>query len=323
LQFSTKIPLTPLENQFFNQENDVMLLGSCFSENMKPYFKKHGFSVASNPFGILYNPISIAKHIANIANNNTDLGNSIVETKQGFSSLWVHSLFNATSHITLQQKYDERISSLNQQLKEKPNTFIITLGSAWVYKHLATEIICANCHKINQTEFTKQILSIAQITEALQDIIANILKLNPQHQIIFTLSPVRHIKDGFVQNMQSKALLHIAIQKVLAQNIKNTKISYFPAFELMMDELRDYRFYKKDLLHPNTLAIEYIWEKFVMSYFNQKTQQIGFEVFKYFQLKKHKLLSSEPSAAQFHHEKILALKNKLIKIFPHIRLAQK
>lgn len=323
MQFSTKIPFTPLENQFFNQENEVMLLGSCFSENMKPYFKRNGFKVSSNPFGIIYNPINIAKHLANIANNNADLENSVVETNMGFSSLLFHSSFNAKSSAALQTKYKEEISRLNQKLREKSYTFIITLGSAWVYKHLEKNIICANCHKINQNKFSKQLLAIKDIEESLQGIINYILQLSAQHQIIFTVSPVRHIKDGFVQNMQSKALLHAGIQNMLVGKNIQYKVSYFPAFELMMDELRDYRFYKKDLLHPNSLAIEYIWEKFVLSYFSQKTQQIGSDISKYYQLKKHKILSTEPNTMLLHQKKIELLKDSLIQKYPNILHSKK
>jgi len=323
LQFSTKIPFAPLKGHLFDQENAVMLLGSCFSENMKPYFKRSGFKVRNNPFGILYNPINIAQHIANIANNNSDLAQSIIATHMGYSSLLVHSSFYETSATQLQDKYTNTIGNLNKQFITKPHTFIITLGSAWVYKHLATDTICANCHKIKQGEFVKILLSPQEIITALQNIVTHVFKLNTKHQIIFTVSPVRHIKDGFVENTHSKAILHQGIQTVLKENLSANKISYFPAFELMMDELRDYRFYKKDLLHPNAVAIQYIWEKFVQTYFNQKTQQISQEVNKYYLLKKHKIFSKETSVSQQHYEKINALFQFLKDKYPLIYLKNK
>ena len=141
---------------------------------------------------------------------------------------------------------------------ETTSNIIITLGTAWVYRHIASKKIVANCHKVPQKEFQKELLITDEIKTSLENCMALVKKVNPNAQFIFTVSPVRHLKDGFVENQRSKAHLITALH----QMINGNDVSYFPAYEIMMDELRDYRFYGKDMLHPNELAVDYIWEKF-------------------------------------------------------------
>ena len=157
---------------------------------------------------------------------------------------------------------NESIKSTHLQIKNSTH-IIITLGTAWVYRHLESDIIVANCHKVPQKQFAKELLSIEEISESLQAIVGLIRSVNPKAVIIFTVSPVRHLKDGFVENAQSKAHLIAAVHEVVEPR---NYIHYFPSYEIMMDELRDYRFYDDDMVHPNTAAINYIWERFQESW---------------------------------------------------------
>ena len=174
------------------------------------------------------------------------------------------------------------LNGLNLQLKTfKEHLFsashiVITLGSAWVYWHLKTNMLVANCHKIPQQEFRKELLSVETISKSLESLLSAIQKVNPTVTFIFTVSPVRHIKDGFVENMVSKAHLISAIHKILDLSLRaqSRSLHYFPSFEIVMDELRDYRFYAKDMLHPNETAIDYIWEKFKTVWIDAKTEAL-------------------------------------------------
>src|SRR5690606_41752639 len=151
-----------------------------------------------------------------------------------------------------------------------------TLFRSWVYRCLETDTLVANCHKIPQKNFLKELLSVDEILQALEAIVHLIKTANPQAILIFTVSPVRHLKDGFIENTQSKAHLITAIHKLLNQkpSSANRQSHYFPSYELMMDELRDYRFYAEDMIHPNQTAINYIWEKFKMVWISEKTSNV-------------------------------------------------
>ena len=151
---------------------------------------------------------------------------------------------------------------------------VITLGTAWVYRHIHSNELVANCHKIPQKEFTKELLSANAIRESLQDIIAMIAGVNPAAQIIFTISPVRHIKDGFTQNQWSKANLISALHDILNTEYRTLNTSYFPSYEIMMDELRDYRYYAEDMIHPSQTAIDYIWERFTQAWVAEESEGV-------------------------------------------------
>ncbi len=154
----------------------------------------------------------------------------------------------------------------------KASHIIITLGTAWVYKDVETQKRVANCHKLPQKQFTKELLTESEIEESLKQIISKIRKVNESASVIFTISPVRHLKDGFVENQRSKANLISAVGKIMESASSNKNLYYFPAFEIMLDELRDYRFYAEDMVHPNNLAIDYIWEKFKSVWISEKAE---------------------------------------------------
>lgn len=257
MQLSTKIPVQT-GNKPIDYQSEVVLLGSCFAENMGAKFEYFKFKNFQNPFGILFHPSAIERLVENALNKKEYTSSDIFCHQDLWHSFDAHSKLSNVSP-------DALIQTLNTQLEEtfaqlhKASHIIITLGTAWVYEALASGKYVANCHKVPQKEFQKKLLSISDIESSLQHIIAQIQNINRQATIIFTISPVRHIKDGFVENTQSKSHLFAALHAVIS---RSSNCHYFPSFEIVMDELRDYRFYKRDMIHPNELAIDYIWEKF-------------------------------------------------------------
>ncbi len=296
-----------------NHSCTIQLLGSCFAENMVSYFKKDGFDVSANPFGILYNPISIAKLLKLIVEKRDLDKGSFITNNNGTGSLLLHSSFAAKDEYALQKKFNDMSNIYYEKLTSLANVHIISIGTSWIYEHIDKKIICGNCHKLPQSQFRKRLLSINEVSDALNEI-ATILKQS-NTKIIFTVSPVRHLKDGFENNQLSKSILHLCMQEVKE---KNDNVFYFPAYEIMMDDLRDYRFYESDLLHPNRLAISYLYDFFWQRYFSETTQQICEQISKYVLLKNHKLMSKEIDKVADFKQKILDEKKRLVQTFPNL-----
>jgi hypothetical protein len=204
---------------------------------------------------------------------------------------------------------------MHQQINASTH-IIITLGTAWVYRYIATDKIVANCHKIPQKQFQKELLSINDIVASLENIIALIRSLNPKVNFIFTVSPVRHLKDGFVENNRSKSHLLSAIHQIVEPR---KQMFYFPSYEIMMDELRDYRYYNQDMIHPNNVALEYIWEKFKAVWLTEDAIGISLKLANIQTKKAHRPFNPNSDA----HQKFLANLQLEIediqKEFPHIK----
>ena len=264
MQFTTKIPVQ--KSSFpIDYDSKIMLLGSCFVENMGNKFDYFKFQATTNPFGIIFNPVSLKKIIERSVQKNYFSENDIFFHNESWHCFEVHSELSNPDKDTFLESLNDLIRLTNQQLNDSTH-IIITLGTSWVYRNIESNEIVANCHKVPQKQFTKELLSINQTEESLQSIISLIHSVNPNCNFIFTVSPVRHIKDGFVENTLSKAhlvaALHFSISQLPSSN-------YFPAYEIMMDELRDYRFYTEDMLHPNQTAIDYIWIQFFENYISE------------------------------------------------------
>lgn len=252
-----------------------MALGSCFAENMSEKFEYFKFQNSVNPFGIIFNPISIEKLVNRFVNKIEFTEKDIFFHNDLWHCYEVHSeLSNPNKEIFLKE-LNQIIEKSNNQIIDSTH-LIITYGTSWVYRNIESNEIVANCHKVPQKQFTKEILSIETIEESIENTITLIQKVNPNCNFIFTVSPVRHIKDGFVENQRSKAHLISAIQGII--NSQFTIHNYFSSYEIMMDELRDYRFYAEDMLHPNQTAIDYIWERFSENYISDESQQVMVEV---------------------------------------------
>jgi len=265
LQFTTKIPVQ--KSAFpIDYNSKIMLLGSCFAGNMGEKFQYFKFQAITNPFGIIFNAVSLEKLIRRAVENRMFTENDIIFHNDLWHCFEVHSELSNPYKDAFLESLNDLIRLTNQQLNDSTH-IIITLGTSWVYRNIESNEIVSNCHKVPQKQFTKELLSINQTEESLQSIISLIHSVNPNCNFIFTVSPVRHIKDGFVENTLSKAHLVAAIHKTITHN--PSLITYFPAYEIMMDELRDYRFYTEDMLHPNQTAIDYIWIQFFENYISE------------------------------------------------------
>ncbi len=268
---------TPPKFDFeISHKQNLFLLGSCFSENIGALLSDHKFKTYANPNGILFNPASIHQCLTDILNLK-DLSDNYILTRNGlFFSYLHHTSINAISASELKEKINFQTKQAYNSLKDS-DVLIITFGTAFFYHHLTSGQVVANCHKQPQQIFEKNILAVNEIVSAYNGLIKKIQNFNPNLKIVFTVSPVKHLKDGVIENTLSKSTLLVAIHELIKQH-KN--LYYFPAYELVNDDLRDYRFYKEDLAHPNEQAINYVWKKFSNACFSEKTISVNKEIAK-------------------------------------------
>ncbi|UUC45686.1 GSCFA domain-containing protein [Flavobacterium cerinum] len=273
MQFRTQIPVFKSTNPI-DYTSQIVSLGSCFAVNMSEKLDYFRFQNYCNPFGILFHPLAIAKLFEYALRNKQFTESDIFFHNEQWHSFDAHSDLNETDKNQLLDNLNSATVQTKKQLSGATHV-IITLGTAWVYRKLENDQIVANCHKVPQKQFKKELLSVEAIRENLEKIMDIVLQFNPEAKLIFTVSPVRHIKDGFVENQWSKANLITAIHQVISES---AVASYFPSYEIMMDELRDYRFYTEDMIHPNPVAIDYIWERFTTAWITEEAQQVMKEV---------------------------------------------
>ena len=265
MNFTTKIPIQKYEHAI-TYDSKIMLLGSCFAENMGKKFEYFKFHSTTNPFGIIFNPVSLAKMVERCVQKNYFTEDDIFYHNEIWHCFEVHSELSNPDKDVFLNSLNEIIDLTHTQLNDSTH-IIITLGTSWVYRNIETNQIVANCHKVPQKLFSKELLSPEIIAQSIESILFTISVLNPNCKCIFTVSPVRHLKDGFSENTLSKAHLIAALHKTITHY--PSPINYFPSYEIMMDELRDYRFYAEDLLHPNPTAIDYIWIQFQENYISE------------------------------------------------------
>src|SRR5680860_447677 len=261
MKLQTQIPIEKAGNQI-GYGSQLLLLGSCFVENIGRKLDYFKFRQLQNPFGILFHPLAVEKLMARALQKEAYSESDILYRNGRWHCFDAHSTLSDTSKENLLQKLNDALEATSSQIA-KISHIIITLGTAWAYRHTKSGNIVANCHKVPQGEFSKELFSIKQIANSLERTIKHARSINKDIQFIFTVSPVRHLKDGFVENQRSKAHLISAVHEVFKTSVTPSAVEgYFPSYEIMMDELRDYRFYDRDMIHPNQLAIDYIWEKF-------------------------------------------------------------
>ena len=273
MQFRTIIPIEKSENQI-DYNSNLLLMGSCFAENIGAKFYYFKFSHLVNPFGVIFNPVSIEKLVERLVNDKKFTEADIFFHNDLWHSFEVHSELSNPDKEVFLNKLNTLLKETRSRLSEVTH-FQITYGTSWVYRNAESKEIVANCHKVSQKQFTKELLSIETIQNSIQNTIQLVHKINSSCHFIFTVSPVRHSKDGFLENTVSKAHLSSAIHH---SQLTIDNLCYFPSYEIMMDELRDYRFYSDDMLHPNQTAIDYIWERFSQSFINEKEAETMQEV---------------------------------------------
>jgi hypothetical protein len=260
----------PASAEKISYQSRCLFMGSCFTGEIGGRMFSLKFPVLVNPFGTLFNPASICDNLEILIEGRT------------FSpdDLFLHNgMWFSFSHYTGFDRPDlqECLSLVNNSLQEGSsfirdcNYILITLGTAWTFIYKATGKVVANCHKLPSAEFTRRLLEPEEICEKYDRMLAALKKINPGARILFTVSPVRHWKDGAVNNQVSKSILLLSIHRMMK---KHSTVGYFPAYEIFMDELRDYRFYSSDMLHPSETGSSYIWERFCSAYMDEDSKKI-------------------------------------------------
>jgi len=277
MSFFTEIDIPEFPSKM-DYSKSMMLMGSCFTENIGQILLDLKFDVDMNPFGILYNPESIANSLKILLEKRIFTEKDVFRDHGLWNSSYHHSRFSDIDRDVCLQKINDRIVSSTEFLK-KADFLILTFGTAWVYELKSTGKIVSNCHKLPGSDFKRFRLKVHEITEVYRELLEQILEKNPGIKVIFTVSPIRHWKDGAVENQLSKATLLLSIDQ-LNRGFGNQVCGYFPSYEIMMDELRDYRFYAEDMLHLSPVATDYIFERFSKVMITSESKDISKKILK-------------------------------------------
>jgi hypothetical protein len=269
MKFRTEISLPSAAFAITHQQRG-MAIGSCFAESIAQRMLCGGLTVDVNPFGTLYNPLSIAAGLQCLIDRRRYTADDLFLYEGVYHSFSHHSRFSDSDCATALDRINTRIDHSAAFLQEA-DYLMITFGTARVYRRASTGEVVANCHKLPAGEFVEQCLGVEAIVDCWRSLIPALRRLNPALKLLFTVSPVRHLKDGAHANQLSKAVLLLAVD-ALTQS--GAEVYYFPAYEIVLDDLRDYRFYASDLIHPNAQAEAYIWEKMEEAYFDASTQAL-------------------------------------------------
>ena len=289
--FRTEIKVDPSKHKLSYNSN-IFLIGSCFSNNIGEKLNSLKFNSIINPFGVLYNPVSIYNALEFLLLKKQFSEEDISFYNEKWFSFYHHTSFsNENKNECLNNINSSIIKSID--FFNKADFLIITFGTARVYRYKKSNKIVSNCHKIPAKEFDHELLSIENIVDIYEKIIKKLNSLNNALHIIFTVSPIRHWKDGAYGNQISKSILLLAIKELIS---KFNNCNYFPGYEIMMDDLRDYRFYEPDMLHPNQVAVDYIWEKFSNTYIDEKSRSVFPDIQKIINAYNHKPSNPELKA---------------------------
>lgn len=314
MDFRTTINI-PESDVKMDHSHVSMLFGSCFSTHIGTKLQQHKFQVDINPFGIMYNPFSIAQGINRLLKRRAYTEEELVYHQGLYHSLMHHGHFSSPDKEATLEMINKRFTEAADTIQQA-DFMLVTLGTAYVYWKLDSGEIAGNCHKLPENNFHRALLTDEDIMSEWSDVIDELIEINPRMKVIFTVSPVRHWKDGARQNLLSKSSLHLAIDKLEERYPEN--VTYFPAFEIMLDELRDYRFYDSDMLHPSAVAIDYIWERFSDTYFSDKTKAINKEWIKIRKALEHRPIHPENEHYQFFLENTKEKLEGFSRNHPHI-----
>jgi hypothetical protein len=263
-----------------------IFMGSCFTENIGTRMEKLKYDVDINPFGILYNPFSVSNGLRILLQQKEFKSEDLIFADGLWHSFSHHGRFSSADENEALEQINSRIKSSAGFLKNAGFLFI-TFGTAWIYKFKKTGQPVSNCHKIPAKEFERVRLNVDEIVDEYRDLLTEIRKVNPSLKVVFTVSPIRHWKDGAIENQRSKAVLLLAIDKLINE-FGDDYCAYFPAYEIVMDELRDYRFYAEDMIHISDVAVEHIWEKFQSALIDKESQQVAAHVQKIVKAASHR-----------------------------------
>ena len=314
-QFRTIVDI-PVFKTKLDHRNEILLIGSCFSENIGNKLKESKFNVEINPFGILYNPLSIANSFNILLEKHYFASDDLFYYNDVWNSFYHHSRFSHEDKEVCLININSRIDKASETIK-KASFIFITLGTAWVYESIEKKFVVSNCHKLPAEKFNRYSLNETDIIDRFKSLFESLRSINPSLQIVLTVSPIRHWKDGAVNNQVSKSILLLASSKLVDTF---DYVHYFPGYEIVMDELRDYRFYGEDMLHPNNVAVEYIWQRFCETFMDEQTLKIMKEYEKISKAMQHRPFNKNTNT--YHDFKINMIKKiKAIKSkYPYLDL---
>lgn len=283
MKFITETEINPIP-KLIEHSDRIISIGPCFAEEISGKFYSSRFQLLKNPFGIIYNPFSIQRAAAIIASGRRYAADDLIFHNGLYQSIDHHGDFSHPESAVSLELINKMLDRTADFLPEA-EWCIITLGTAWYFRFIKTGTVAANCHRFPADSFSRLRMSVSEASEALEDTLNLFRRINPDIRFIFTVSPVRHWRDGFVDNTRSKAVLHLAVEDVCKTHPESF---YFPSYELLMDDLRDYRFYKEDMFHPNDSAVDYIWEKFSGSFISKSSRESMDEVERFIRALEHR-----------------------------------
>ena len=289
IKFSTEVKL-PVFKKKMGYRDRSMMVGSCFAEKIGTYLDELCLPVMVNPFGVLYNPVSIANSLRLLLSDKKFTEQDLFYSDGLYHSFSHHSRFSGPDPVATLQGINFKINEATDILKNCHH-LLVTFGTSWVFEHKLEGVVVSNCHKLPASTFNRYSLSVRQIAEEWMQLIDQMRSLNPDLHLIFTVSPIRHLSDGAHQNQLSKATLLLAIEELISR-YGDEVISYFPAYEIVHDELRDYRFYASDMTHPSEVAVDFIREKFAAAILDSEALKIISELNIILAALKHKTMNS-------------------------------
>jgi len=306
--FRTEVNISSVSKPF-KITNRFLTAGSCFAEVMGRKMQHYKIPALINPFGTIFNPLSLCKLLQQALSPDQEFTGEIVERDGYWYAYDLHSSFNAPTRSQLIQNIQQQFRQ-TQAFMAQTDVLILTFGTAVAYVHQESQQVVANCHKIPQRYFKKHVISILEMLDAFRRLYAALQQLNPNLRIILTVSPVRHLKETLELNSVSKSILRVFCHEIVRET---PAACYFPAYEIMLDDLRDYRFYKPDMIHPSEVAEDYIWRKFKQAYFDQNFQSFTAEWDQIQQALQHRPFQPESAAHQAFLRNTL---NRLEKLQP-------
>ena len=296
MRFRTEISLHPLA-EGIDHSAKIFALGSCFAESISERLQKAKFSVTTNPFGVLFNPLSIASAIERLSDTRAFAVCDIREGREGFFSFDAHSSLDGKTQTEIFANLNQAVAQGSKALHDA-DWVILTFGTAWVYEREGK--VVANCHKQPAKEFERRRLSVEEIVERYRTLFEGILR---DKRVILTVSPVRHLGDGLQENSVSKAILRLAVEELVE---KYENAHYFPSYEILIDDLRDYRYYAEDLAHPSKMAVEYVWERFCEYALTDKARELLPKIEPIVLAAEHRPFNPESAAHRAFCSKMLA-----------------
>jgi len=316
--FRTILKINKSRTDISHHQN-IILMGSCFSEHMGQKLEHAGFQTIINPFGIVYNPVSLHIQINRLLNQRYYEPSELVHYNELWHSFDHHGSFSGIDNTAVCDSINKQLSGATK-VSAGETTWLITLGTAYYYALADQQKVVSNCHKFPGSFFSKKRITIETGIRLLTETFEEIFQSNPLSKIILTVSPVRYLRDGIIENQRSKAILQLISESLC--EIFPDRVEYFPAYELIMDDLRDYRFYHPDMAHPSVMAVDYIWENFRKAYFTEQTNTIYNQVLQWKTRKDHRPLYPQTLEAKAFEEATRSIGRDLMKRYPFLKLPE-